>query len=212
MNRLGEKYHGAMAMLPLSMPDPHEEGRRPSLFHHMNQLLADHYRRFVLPAAWPVWQTSPPCLPYTHEELKGVLKSCFRRDEKRVLDILGNLDSESASIIAFLDLTREAVSEAMDKLKNQRTQQVTLLTILAATRFRILTKEGLVPTQCPRPGCGKRDSFWHLLECYGLQTSVEDGPHVVPFLLYLAQRIPAITAPVPWGDPKTYNPEERTTL
>ena len=47
-----------------------------------------------------------------------------------------------------------------------------------------------------------------MLERYGLQTSVEDGPHVVPFLLYLAQRIPAAVTPIPWGDPKTYNPEE----
>ena len=141
-----------------------------------------------------------------------MLKSCFRRDERRVLDLLGDLDSESASIIAFLDLTREAIGEAMDRLKTQRMQQVTLLTILAATRFRTLTKEGLVPTQCPRPGCGKKDSFWHLLECYGLQTSVENGPHVVPFLLYLAQKVPAVITPVPWGDPQTYTPDERAPL
>ena len=129
-----------------------------------------------------------------------------------MLDLLGDLDSESASIIAFLDLSREAISEAMDKLKDNRLQQVTLLTILSATRFRILTKEGLVPTQCPRPGCGKRGSFRHLLECYGLQTSVEDGPHVVPFLLYLAQKIPAAATPIPWGDPKTYNPGEAAAV
>ena len=49
-----------------------------------------------------------------------------------------------------------------------------------------------------------------MLERYGLQTSVEDGPHVVPFLLHLAQRIPVAVTPIPWGDPKTYNPEEVT--
>ena len=140
--------------------------------------------------------------------MKAVIRSHFQQDERRALDLLGDLDSESASIIAFLDLSREAISEAMDRLKDQRNQQVTLLTILSATRFRILTKEGLVPTQCPRSGCGKKDSFWHLLECYGLQTSVENGPHVVPFLLYLAQKIPAVVTPIPWGDPKTYNPEK----
>ena len=174
----------------------------------MNRLLTDHYKRFVLPAIPREWRTTPPCVPHTQEEIKTVIKNCFRRDERRILDLLGDLDSESASIISFLDLSREAVSEVMDRLKDQRIQQVTLLAILSATRFRTLTKEGLVPTQCPRTGCGRKDSFWHLLECYGLQTSVENGPHVVPFLLYLAQKIPAVTTPIPWGDPKTYNPEK----
>ena len=119
-----------------------------------------------------------------------------------MLDQLGDLDSESASVISYLDFSREAITEAMDRLKDQRAQQVTLLTILAATRFKILTKAGLVPTQCPRPGCGKKDSFWHLMECYGLQTSAESGPHVVPFLVHLAKNIPVLIAPVPWGDPK----------
>ena len=31
---------------------------------------------------------------------------------------------------------------------------------------------------------------------------------MVPFLLYLTQKIPAVTTPIPWGDPKTYNPEK----
>ena len=157
----------------------------------------------MLPAISLEWRIAPPCIPHTQEEIKTVIRGCFRRDERRVLYLLGDLDSESASIIAFLDLSREAISEAMDRLKDHRLQQVTLLTILSATRFRILTKEGLVSTQCPRPGCGKKDSFWHLPECYGLQTSVEGGPYVEPFLLYLAQKIPAATTLVPWGDPKT---------
>ena len=90
------------------------------------------------------------------------------------------------------------MSEAMDRLKDHRAQQVTLLSILAATRFRIITKEGLVPTMCPRPGCGRKDSFWHMMERYRLVSSVECGPYVVPFLLYLARNIPAVLAPCPW--------------
>ena len=106
----------------------------------------------------------------------------------------------SASDVSFLDLPREAIAEAMGRLKDQRTLQVTLLTVLSATRFRILTDGGSVPTQRPRPGCGKSGSFWHLLECYGLRTCVVSGPYVVPSLAYLAQ-VPVATAPSPWGDP-----------
>ena len=77
---------------------------------------------------------------------------------------------------------------------------MTLPTILAATRFRVQTKGGPAPTQCPRPGSGESDSFWHLLECYGIQTSVECGPYVVPFLVHPVQKIPVATAPFPRGD------------
>ena len=103
------------------------------------------------------------------------------------------------------------MGEAMDRLKDHRTQQVTLLSILAATRFRIITKEGLVPTMCPRPRCGKKDSFWHMIECYRLVSSVECGPYVVPLLLYLARNIPAVLVPCPWTPSPGDNPLPSST-
>ena len=137
-------------------------------------------------------------VPYAVAETNAQVRECFLRDERRLIDRLGDMDSESASIISFLNITREAVAEAMARLRDSRAQQVTLFTILSIARFRILTKSGLIPTMCPQPNCGKKDSFWHLLSCYGLISSVECGPHVAPFLVYIAQKAHTTCPPIPW--------------
>ena len=191
MHNLSERYHGRISIEPTSLPNPGEERERVNLFQQMAILLNEHYEQFVFPAIPQAWLLSAPRSPYASEEFKGIINQQFRHDERKVIDLLGELDSESASIISYLDLTRGALSEAVDRLKGDRLQQVILLTILAATRFRVITKGGLVPTACPHPGCGAKDSFWHLLHCYELETSVECGPYVAPFLIYLARKIPA---------------------
>ena len=163
MNDLGEQYCGDVSILPTSLPEPGETRERVNLFHQMTIILNEHYLRFVFPEIPQSWLQSTPRLPYTKEESKNIINQKFRQDERKVIDLLGELDSESASILSYLDLTREALSETMARLKDNRLQQVTLLSVLAATRFRIITKGGLVPTVCPRPGCGAKDSFWHLI-------------------------------------------------
>ena len=122
----------------------------------------------------------------------------YLQDERRILGRLGDLDSESASIISYLNLTREAINEALTQLRDERHHQVTLLSILAATRFRIPTKEGLVATVCPRPQCGKKDSFWHLIACYKLIESVECGAFAAPFLVYMARKTHTACPTSPW--------------
>ena len=68
----------------------------------------------------------PPVLPHAAAELNSQTKERGRQDERPLLDKLGDLGSESASIISFLDFTREAVAEAMARLHDNRAQRVTL--------------------------------------------------------------------------------------
>ena len=119
------------------------------------------------------------------------------------------MDSESASIISYLNLTQEAAKEALSQLRDERGRQVALLAVLSATRFRTVAKSGLVPTICPRPRCGKKDSFWHLLSCHDLMNSVECGPFVVPFLVYMARKVHTNCPSTPWLDAPGKRPPEQ---
>ena len=197
MNELSTTYGVPIAISPLSIPEQMENGARTTLYQQIFLMLTDHYWQFVLPALPETWVAPPPALPGAAGELRGLAQTQHLTDERRLIDLLGNLDSESASIISYLDLSREAIQEALTRLRDNRSHQATLLSILAATRFRMLTKGGLVPTTCRKSGCGKRDSFWHLLTCCQLMTSVECGPYAVPFLVYLAQKAHATGPPCP---------------
>ena len=161
-------------------------------------ILADPYKQFVLLWQLPRWGQQVPVLPCTSSEIKQLTRQTYLRGERRTLDRLGDMDSESASTISYLNLTREAANEALSQLRDERPRQVTSLSGKLATRYRIITKEGLVTTTCPRPRCGRRDSFWRLLSCYDLMTSAECGAFVAPFLVYMARKVHATCPSYPW--------------
>ena len=192
-----------LSISPLTLPEGSEGGRPTELHTKMFLLLADHFRQFVLPSLPKEWHRQPPIIPRTHSEIKDLIRTKHLQDERRVIDLLSNLQSDSATIISQLNLTREIIREAMTLLRGEREHQVNLFRILSATRFRILTKGGLLPTICPRPGCFRRDSFWHLLQCYQLTNSVECGVFAVPFLTYLARKTVTTRPPRPWLDAMT---------
>ena len=105
---------------------------------------------------------------------------------------LAELGSESGKIITRLQLTREIVYMAMSVLRNERAAQVTLMSILGATRFKTFFHGVLVPTRCPRllrhRACGLEDSYVHLLQCYRIQRLERKGAEPLDFLVEMARR------------------------
>ena len=198
INEMGEWLKVDIFVNPLFLPDRHDNGDNISLYKKIFLLLTEHYRQFVLPAQSNTWRHSPPVVPCSSAEMHGHIHQYFLKDERRIIDILGGMDSESASIISYLNLTREVVKEALEQLKGDRSHQVNLLAILSGTRFRMVTPSGMQPTTCPRLGCQLRDSFWHLLTCYSLMDSVECGPFAVPFLVYIARKTATSVPKQPW--------------
>ena len=63
------------------------------------------------------------------------------------------------------------------KLQDAREAHVTFLKIICAAGFRHYEGQLRLETACPRPGCGRIDSFEHLLQCTGIgpvPTEVEE--------------------------------------
>ena len=71
--------------------------------------------------------------------------------------------SSSCGVFQTLRLDRTVIREALKLHRHSRIAQVTLCSILCATRFKFFSKEGLCPTVCGL--CGQTDSFQHLLRC-----------------------------------------------
>ena len=121
-----------------------------------------------------------------------MIKQKREEDELFVLRELAVLGSESAKIIIELQLTREIVAAAMAVLQRKRDLQVTLISILGATRFKRAFHGVLVPTRCPhfRHGvlCGREDSFSHLIDCYNLRGGLKKGAESIDFLVSMARK------------------------
>ena len=122
------------------------------------------------------------------EEVKLLVREQHERDEKTVLRRLAGIGSASAEILmGQLDVSRGALKEALGVLRDERKAQANLLEILSATRYRVITGRGLYCTKCPKKECFARDSYRHMIECYGLGSQEERGVDVVPFLVRMAR-------------------------
>ena len=192
------------SLAPFRIPECCDEVRRENMTWSQEVFLrvAEHFRAAVLPSQTVEWRANLPWIPMTMEEIKTTVGERHREDELKALQYLADSGSEAADIITQLDLTRELVQEAMDELRDERTAQVNLASILTATRFKTLTKSGVVPTKCPKKLCFSRDSFWHMLECYQLGPSLRRGVEAVPFLVLverttlLRERVNPIPYPI----------------
>ena len=175
-------------------------------------VLAEHLRTFVIPAQGSNWHETLPRIPCAKAETKNLLDQQQKADERRAMNQLSALGSESATIIKELDLTRDLVAEVMNTLKDEREAQVNLFTILSATRFRTFCNKQMLPTQCPQPGCTQRDSFHHLIKCHQLTTSIEPGADAAALLVHLARNTKTRERPRPWypSPPKPILPELTT--
>ena len=109
----------------------------------------EHFSAAVLNSKTLQWKPRLPMTPCTTEELRQLLDSEFPRDEKEVLQRLAKIGSVSAAIILKLQLARAIVAEAIHNLRDERRVQSSLLEILSAGSFEVLTKQGLVSTHCP---------------------------------------------------------------
>ena len=92
-----------------------------------------------------------------------MLHNRLEQDEQDTMQQLMFNKSESAWIIRRLKITRPIIRAVFDELRENRASQVNFARIIAATRFKYATKEGLVPTKCPN-NCGNPDNYLHLLE------------------------------------------------
>ena len=110
-----------------------------------------------------------------------------REDDLLATQRLAAAESESADVITQLDPTRGIVSDAMNNLRGEREAQVNLAGIPTATRIRTLVPQGEMPTKCPKKLCYTRESFWHMLARYGLETRVARGTDAALFLVKMAR-------------------------
>ena len=128
----------------------------------------EEFRRIALPTLGATWSSTLPRIPLAKEELKEMVRAKWEADEILALRQLSQLDSVSARIITDLELARRIVRMAMSVLREGRGAQVTLLSILGATRFKTFFRGVLVLTRCPhawgRVACGFENSYGHLLE------------------------------------------------
>ena len=192
-----------LSLRPFYLPETFEEEERMDIPTKQILILAEHFRTFVIPAQYGMWLKDHPTIPCPKQEIKLLLEEQQHADERRALDQPQALGSESARIIKELDLTRAVIAEVMNTLKDERNSQVTLFTILSATRFRTFVDKQMHPTVCPRPGCTQRDSFWHLVDCNKLRTSVDRGADSALFLVHLARTMHIDSAPRPWYPDKS---------
>ena len=79
------------------------------------------------------------------------------------------------------------LKEAFAVLRGERQLQVGLAQILGAARFKVLTNGKVYHVKCPKTYCFEKDSFSHMLQCYGLEEEVAKGASAVPFLVKLAK-------------------------
>ena len=100
---------------------------------------------------------------------------------------LAHLGSISASIITYLELTRDIIKETWTQLENGRPSQINLASILSATRFQCFRKNRIFHVKCPKRHCYQKDGFLHMLDCYNIAKDVRKGTAAVQFLQHMAK-------------------------
>ena len=142
----------------------------------------------ILRARDSEWRQSLLVVPYNTGEIKQLVEDCRLDDEQKVLAQLATLGSQSAAIVRRLQLTRKVLVEATQILRGERRAQSNLLAVIGATRYKMVTKHGLVDTCCPLRHCRQKNSFEHMPKCYDLESSVEHGAMAVQFLVKMARK------------------------
>ena len=175
-----------MILTPLWLPEeiPPEEmpWRIQGLF-----ITAEEFRAEMAQATEEDWAKNLPRIPLVKSEVRDLIRTQMAADELIAFKQPAGLGSASATLLVGLQLTRDTVKEALDKLQDDRGAQITLLSVLSATRFRIYSHGRALPTKCGK--CRVHpDTFDHMLRCYVLQESLVRGPGAVNFLVELAVR------------------------
>ena len=161
------------SLCPFYMPDnTEEEGYLPWTMSLYIGLL-EHFRTIVLPQQPRDWTAKLPRTPLTTEELKRELNEVYEKDELAVMKQLSEIGSVSASIVLSLQLTRAAIKEAYQALRDSPEEQQNLTEILSATRFKTYHKGRVYHIKCPKKTCFTRDPFGHMLYCYSLRSELK---------------------------------------
>ena len=129
--------------------------------------------------------------PWTSGDVKGMLEGRMRTDEFATRGHLRANASEPGTILRHVKPTRPEMREAYAILRVNRAAQVSLASLLAATRFKCIFDGNLHPTRCPR-WRGREGSFDHMLTRCGLLVGGVRGKTEVIFLVDVARR--ALTA------------------
>ena len=133
---------------------------------------------------------------------RGVLQDAALRDELEVFRQVARFASESARILLFFKLGRGIIRDVTKIPPNGRQAQITFNSIVSATRLKYFIASEIIPTACPRPGCGKVDSLEHPRRCDSHEREVQGGWDGIEFLARMAIR----AKPAPRGMPRPIVP------
>ena len=132
------------------------------------------------------WRSRLCRIPLTSEEVKERVKQRYEKDEAAMLPMLCARGSVSGSIYMSMGLTRAVIREAMERLRHSRPLQVTLGSIVCATRFKFFQGSRLLPTECAY--CGQIDSLDHLISCVNIGVLPKNSDMLVSYLVELVDR------------------------
>ena len=138
-----------------------------------------------------------PRVPLTHQEVKEQMKIRYEKDELQAIRPMGQEGSAAGRIFCDLGLTRNIIALALEGLADSRALQVTLCSILWATRFKTLVDGRLHNTVCRK--CGGVDGFQHFLNCANLEIpprTLNPEP-TIAFLIIMARKASEINPGVP---------------
>ena len=140
----------------------------------------------IIPQGLILWGERICRIPWNAEEVKAHLLSRYQVDEARFISLLSSEGSIASQIFTDLKLNREVLRIALNSLKFSRKLQVTMGSIICATRFKYFDKAGnILPVSCPK--CKKEDSFEHLLGCAELELpSTGEESSMAEFLRHMA--------------------------
>ena len=127
-------------------------------------------------------------IPMTKDEIKELILEKFCSDEIGTIEALKQAGSMAGGIFSRLQLDRTTIKLVLKELQASRQTQSTFCSILCATRFKYYEEKECRETLCQRPGCGKVDSFDHLLECTKLGSIPTDTDELIEFLVELSKK------------------------
>ena len=172
-------------MRPLYLPEAMTPEETPGQYQEL-YTAAEEFRHTAESVLGGRWFEDLPKVPLTRAEVQELIREQMDRDELMAMRQLATLESESAVIIVDLELTRGVIQEALGRLREDRAAQVTLASILSATRYRIYSHGRRLPTRCGK--CrNAQDSFGHMIRCYALEGEVARGSQAVEFLVKMAR-------------------------
>ena len=156
-------------------------------------LLDAAYRLFwkVLPIGRNMFGGKMAWLPLTKKEVKKGALNRYEEDEAKAVQMLGSLGSEACRIHKVLGLDREIICAVLKDLTGNRSAQVTLCSIIFATRFKFYDKKVsgvLYPTVCRSYERGCIETFEHLRDCLGLRYIPKHAEFPRDYLMELAVR------------------------